>query len=199
MEGGDSESVGPPNKGKLKGARRQPDKGRGFVRKNDHGPFGTDETVALLTWACARMDEMYPGTAPAVMGDISNEGGGRMRPHKSHQSGRDADVGYYFLGNVTLTHFKDASPDTLDAEKTWSLIELFLSTQQVEYFFIDRRLQPLLYKEALARGWKEEELKKLFEAPVGAQAGSGTIRHQKGHLHHLHVRFKCPENDSRCK
>jgi len=199
MEGGECESVGAPNKGKVKGARRQPAKGGGFMRKNDNASFGTDETVALLSWVCARMEQMYPGTAPAVMGDISTETGGRLRPHKSHQSGRDADVGYYFAGNPELDHFKDASRDSLDAEKTWTFVELLLSTSQVEYFFIDRRLHEPLYKEALARGWKDEELKVLFEAPVGKTSGTGVIRHQKGHLHHLHVRFRCPDGDPSCR
>jgi len=194
-----SESVGKPNKGYLRHGRSLPRKGHGFLRKNDKAPYGTDETVAIITWACLRMERMYPGTVPVVIGNLSRDGGGRLKPHASHQSGRDVDIGYYFLDNDYIKRFKDATPDNLDVEKSWTLIELLLSTHRVQYLFIDKSLQPLLYEEAAARGWTEEELQELFEAPLGAGKRRGLIRHSRGHKHHLHVRFKCDKSDSRCK
>jgi murein endopeptidase len=134
-----------------------------------------------------------------LIGNLSLEKGGRLRPHASHRSGRDVDIGYYFRDNEYCRSFVDASPDTLDVEKTWTLIELLLSTSQVEYLFVDRTLQGPLYEEALRRGWAESELQELFEAPVGARSRCGIIRHSRGHKHHLHVRFKCAKNDDRCK
>jgi len=197
--GCESESVGRPNGGKLVKGRFLEPEGRGYNRKNDKAPYGTDETVAILLWACARMVTMYPGTVPVVMGDLSAKGGRRLKPHASHQSGRDVDLGYYLKENQFLKRFKRASRDTLDVEKNWTFIELLLSTHRVEYLFIDRRLHKILFAEALQRGWEEEELRGLFEAPVGKAARSGIIRHQKGHDDHLHVRFKCDESDERCK
>ena len=192
-------SVGAPNKGKLRNGRELAKEGIGYVRKNDKAAFGTNESVAIIIWLAARMHTLYPGTVPLVVGDISAQGGRRLSPHASHQSGRDVDLGYYFNDNQYLRRFKNVSRNTMDAEKTWSLIELMLSTHKVQYLFIDRRLHKPLYNEALTRGWSEEELKELFEAPMGNRHKHGVIRHQKGHVHHLHVRFSCPESDEECK
>jgi len=199
MEGSDSESVGKPNHGRLSGGRLLEVDGRGFIRKNDKAPYATDETIAIIRWACQRVVSMYPGTVPLVIGDLSARRGGRLKPHASHQSGRDADIGYFFKDNEVVKRFKDATPNNLDVEKTWTFLELLLSTHRVEFLFIDRRLQPLLYEEARARGWTEEELGQLFEAPVGERHKHGIIRHLKGHKHHLHVRFRCDKSDPRCK
>lgn len=199
MNGEDSESVGKPNNGRLLGGRLMPADGRGWIRKNDKGPYGTDETVAMLIWVCRRMVSMYPGTVPLVIGDLSRQRGKKLRPHASHQSGRDVDIGYYFVDNEVLRRFKNASRKTMDVEKTWTLIDLLLSTGQIEYLFIDRKLQPPLYEEAGRRGWSEEELKELFEAPLGKGYRRGIIRHQKGHRHHIHVRFHCDSGDARCR
>ena len=194
-----SQSVGRPNDGYLRGGRLLPAEGPGYVRKNDKAPYGTDETVAIIVWAFSEMVRLYPGTVPVVVGNLSLEKGGRLRPHKSHRAGRDADLGYYFNDNQYTRHFVDATPETMDSEKTWTLVELLLSTHQVEYLFIDRSLQRQLYDEALRRGWSEEDLSELFEAPLGARAKRGVIRHSRGHRHHLHVRFKCDRSDDRCK
>ncbi|MFH1533124.1 MAG: penicillin-insensitive murein endopeptidase [Pseudomonadota bacterium] len=193
--GSRSVSVGKSSKGSLRNGRRMPKRGDGFIRKNDKAAWGTDETIALLSWAATEMTRRYPGTVPMVVGDISDENGRRLRPHLSHQSGRDADVGYYFVGNQRVGQFRTATCTDLDVEKTWTLIELLLSTGQVKYFFIDRRFHKLLFHQALAMGWAEEEARGLFEAPVGKSARSGLIRHIPGHKHHLHVRFRCPEGD----
>jgi len=199
LSGCGSESVGKASRGKLRNGRQVPPEGTGFVRKNDKAVFGTDEAVAIVLWACARMVEMYSGSVPVVVGDISNEKGGRLRPHSSHQSGRDVDLGYYFKDNEGVSRFKDASSDNLDVEKSWSLMELLLSTDRVEYMFIDKSLQPLFHAEAERRGWSQEDLASLFEAPIGARARCGIIRHQKGHRHHFHVRFTCDLGDKECK
>jgi len=199
LGGNGSESVGKASKGRLSSGRLMQEKGRGYFRKNDKAAYGTDESVAMVLWACSRVADLYPGTVPAVIGDISAEKGGRLRPHSSHQSGRDVDIGYFFKDNREFKHFEDASRDTLDVDKTWTLIDLLLSTHQVEYLFIDRSLHEVLYNEAVARGWTADELGKLFEAPLGTGRRTGVIRHTKGHRHHLHVRFACPKGDERCE
>lgn len=198
-EGCCSESIGRPNSGKLRDGREFPPRGPGFVRKNDKAAFGTDEAVAIVAWACAQITRLYPGTSAMVVGDFSKEGGGRLRPHKSHQSGRDVDLGFFLQGNQKLAYFKDATPENLDIEKTWSFVELLIATGQVEYLFIDRSLHQPLYSEAVRRGWDEEDLARLFEAPLGGQDGRGLIRHVRGHKHHMHVRFVCADGDEECK
>jgi len=199
MLGSRSESVGKSSKGRLKHGRQMPKRGPGFMRKNDKAAWGTDETVAILSWVAVEMTRRFPGTVAMVIGDLSDEDGGRLPPHLSHQSGRDADIGYYFTGNKKLGHFKTATRKNLDVEKNWTLIELMLNTGQVQYLFIDRRFHKLLFRQAKEMGWPEEDARRLFEAPIGKAKKSGIIRHIPGHKHHLHVRFRCPADDDRCK
>jgi murein endopeptidase len=198
-DGSDTRSVGKASGGRLPNGRRLPAEGRGLVRKNDKAPYGTDETVALLLWAGDQMVTLYPGTVPMVVGDLSREGGGRLKPHASHQTGRDADLGYFQKENRYYRQFSETTLDSIDVEKTWTLLELLLSSRQVDYMFIDRRLHKALYEEASRRGWPEAELKQLFEAPVGNSPRTGLIRHQKGHLNHFHVRFRCDPSDEQCQ
>lgn len=198
LSGSKSQSIGKAAKGKLVDGRILPVKGSGYLRKNDKAPYGTDETVAMILWACDKMTRLYPGTAPLVVGDLSARRGGRLKPHASHQAGRDVDLGYYFLDNKNIHGFKTATPDNLDAEKTWALISLLLATGQVKYLFIDKSLHRKLHDHALDMGWEAEELQTLFEAPVGKAKRSGVIRHVAGHKHHIHVRFRCDDGDPNC-
>ncbi len=194
-----SHSIGKASRGSLSHGRLLPKKGVGYRRKNDKAPYGTDESVAIVQWACQEMTRLYPGTVPVVVGDLSTEAGGKLRPHSSHQSGRDVDLGYYFTDNRPVGHFMTATSENLDVEKTWTFFELLLSTQKVQYLFVDYRIQRYLFREAERRGWQKNELSRLFEAPLGARKKGGIIRHIRGHRHHFHVRFNCPEGDRECR
>ncbi|GMV43656.1 MAG: hypothetical protein AMXMBFR64_53720 [Myxococcales bacterium] len=192
-----SASVGSPSNGSLSGGRAFPDWGPGWLRKGSR-PWGTDEAVLLLAWAITEVGLNYPGTAPLVIGDFSQEGGGRVPPHRSHRSGRDVDVGLYAAGNEPVRGFKRLALDAIDYDKTWFLIERLLVTNEVQYVFVDYRIQGGLYEAALDAGWDEAALGSLFEHPRGVGAGGATIRHARGHDDHLHIRFRCPREDEDC-
>lgn len=191
----ESSSIGAPGAGSLSGGRAFPPRGPGWTHKGSR-PYGTDEAVLLLAWAITEVGLEYPGTAPLVIGDFSQDGGGRVPPHRSHQSGRDVDVGLYAVDNEPVQGFRRLPPDSVDYEKTWFLIERLLVTNELQYVFVDRSIQPGLQDAALAAGWDEEELDGLFEARGGKRA---LIRHVRGHDDHLHIRFRCPAEDEDCK
>ncbi len=198
LESTGSQSIGSASGGRLADAREIPKDNSVYIRKNRDGIFGTDETVAILQWLAHSMQIRYPGTVPMVIGDLSRKGGGSFKPHLSHQSGRDVDIGYYLAGNTKAKRFKHATRQNFDLEKNWAMVELLLKTGRVQYLFIDRKLHKLLFEKALEMGWNEEETRKLFEAPIGRRPKSGIIRHVKGHINHIHVRFHCPSNDKSC-
>jgi murein endopeptidase len=159
---------------------------------------GTNEGIALLLASIEDVRARYPGTVPIRIGDLSREDGGRLRPHKSHQSGRDVDIGYYARGNRALRRFEKMTAETIDASKTWHFVERLLLTGQVQYIFMSYRIQEVLYLTALDSGWGEQDLRGIFQYPRGHQAKRGVIRHAKGHQDHLHVRFRCPASDTDC-
>ena len=88
--------------------------------------------VGLVQWATAAVARLYRGSVPVVVGALSAERGGRLRGHRSHQSGRDIDIGFFASDNRALPHFRRMHARNLDVVKSWSLIGALLSSGQVQ-------------------------------------------------------------------
>jgi penicillin-insensitive murein endopeptidase len=183
-------SVGSTSWGRLINPSRLPELPGIHVRSDSN--FGTPETVAAIVYAVQKVHATYGETPPLIVGDISRERGGRFRPHKSHQAGRDADIGYFLKGEEP-DKLEVATAKNLDRARTWTFIEALLEDDKVEYIFIDRRIQHLLYDYALHEAKvPQERLDSLFSIASGPRAHAGVIRHVRGHVSHLHVRFRSP-------
>jgi murein endopeptidase len=182
-----SMSVGQPNHGMLVNAVQLPDSS--FWRKVDpKHAWGTRESIEFVEHAITRVNEEFPDSQPLYVGDFSAEGGGRLRPHKSHQSGRDVDMGYYYLNDAVW--YRRATAANLDRARTWALLSTLLTETRVEYVFMDRSIQPLLREYALAAGEDPEWLSRVFEGSPGKN--DSIVRHRWGHATHFHVRFENP-------
>ncbi len=171
----------------------------GLKVRNEDRAYGTQRTIDLLQAAGADVQARWPDAPELVVGSLSRRGGGPMRPHRSHQSGRDADLTYYHRGNVELPDFQDMNAERLDAVKTWHFFRTIIDTGEVEFIFVDYELQRVLYEYALSIGVSEEELEELIQYPRGRRTSAGIIRHARGHANHFHVRFKCGEQDQNCR
>jgi len=110
-----------------------------------------------------------------------------MNHHRSHQNGRDVDVGMYLRGNRGADTFVPMNEENLDVPKTWCLIEGLIRSQRVQYIFLDRRIQRLLYDYAAARGADSAFLERVFGGSRRA-----IINHVANHYDHIHVRFYTP-------
>lgn len=183
-------SWGEPTSGRLINAEKLPI-GEGYVIKADSYTYATPETIEGLLGAIRYVKSIYPDAHDLVVGDLSKPKGGRYHPHASHQSGVDADVGYY-LKDLSPDYFVDANAWTIDAEKTWAFIEWLLTNDKVEYIFIDYSLQRVLYFQALKSGVSRDRLANIFQYPRGYYVNVGIIRHDRGHRDHMHIRFKSP-------
>ena len=188
-------SIGPPNKGELLNGNRLPKRGVGY-KHIAHSPFGTDEAVVYLQFAAWVVKSMFSDSPPIVIGDLSKEGGGHLAPHRSHQSGRDADLSWYRSNNRPLRWFRVLKGEDLDVEKSWIFIEALLRTNAVKYIFVDKGIQERLYRQAIQHGWSELSLQRVFQYPTGNRRT--LIRHEPGHKNHFHVRFKCSRDDQEC-
>ena len=151
--------------------------------------YGTSETVNYLTAAIDRVNEDFPEGTPALnIGDISRRSGGPLSPHTSHQSGRDVDVGFYYVGEQQW--YQRGNGTNLDLPRTWALVRAFITETDVELIFLDRRLQRLLRAHAEKIGEDKQWLDDIFK---GKNSAAGPlIRHERGHSTHLHVRFYNP-------
>ncbi len=151
--------------------------------------WGTRETVDDLLRVVAKIYAQHPDAPPLSIGHLSAHHGGPLSPHRSHQSGRDVDIGYYYAGGQTAWYAR-ATADNLDRALSWTLVRALLTETDAEYIFIARSVQKLLKEHALAAGEDPAWLDTVFQ--YGSANPNAIIRHVHGHDTHLHVRFFNP-------
>ena len=163
--------------------------GAGIDVQNEERAYGLEKTVRLLTHAIGEVRRRFALTPDLIVGDLSFRGGGRMRPHRSHRRGLDADVGYYFKDGRPRHWFIAPKPKELDIPRQWALFEALMRTGQVEYLFVSYPLQAALHAYARKHGWSEKRLHNVFQWPRHRRQKVGIIRYEHGHHDHFHVRF----------
>lgn len=168
------------------------------VRSIAHA-YGTRRVIRLLRNAVADVKARWPNSPDIVVGHLSYKNGGAMSPHKSHESGRDADASYYYRGNVQTPDFYKMTEETFDARKTWHLFKTLIDTGEVEFIFVSYYLQKPLYEYARSIGYTEEQLAELIQYPASKYESVGVIRHSAGHDDHFHIRFTCGPKDRHCQ
>lgn len=128
--------------------------------------------------------------------DASTRGGGPLKGHRSHRTGRDVDITYFqHRCGPSGCPIVAVSPKTLDVARQWTLFRYWLDKDDVEYLFVDYSLQKPLYEHAKKLGATAQQLEEWFQYPRPAWEPQGIIRHWDGHLNHVHVRF----HDTACK
>ncbi len=192
-----SRSVGSPTRGSLRDACCLPESGPGFVTTSENR-CATDETIRLLLYAIGEVMREFPSSPPVVIGALSRPQGGRLKPHKSHRSGRDVDIGYFAAGDRPLRTFANLRADEIDFDKTFYLMAALIATGRVDFLFVNYKLQPRFIEAARRLGYDDEQIAYLFQYPKGRKSRTGLIRHARGHLRHFHVRFACPRGDDEC-
>ena len=191
-----AESVGSATSGKLLRGEKMT-QGPGYTLKAPSFVFGTNETITYIINCIGEVQKEFKGTHDLVVGDLSKQGGGKFKPHKSHASGRDADIGYYHKG-FSPKKFAKVSAGNLDSQRTMHFINCLVDTQEVEYIFVSYYVQKLLYKYMQKQKTAASLLTKLFQYPRPVSKRVGLIRHDPGHDNHIHVRFYCPDNHKKC-
>ena len=148
--------------------------------------FGTTETIDAIETAVGKVHELFPDAPPIVVGDISDEDGGRLKRHQSHQGGRDVDLGFFFK-NGAAPQFVAGTAANLDLPKNWALVRALVTCTDVETILLDTRIQRLLYKYAAGIGEDRDWLDRVFYFARGSK--SAIVKHVVGHRNHYHVRF----------
>jgi penicillin-insensitive murein DD-endopeptidase len=178
--------------------------------------FGTEGLVGAVVRAARQVEDGAPG-AVAAIGDLSRQTGGSSAQHRSHQSGRDADIFYYAVdGAGRSIHLGDAmlhfAPDLratrwsppqgarpparpvptarFDVRRNWAFARALLrdSAVEVQWIFIQRDLAAALLAEAAREG----------DDPA-LVARASFILHEPSdsepHDDHMHVRLYCDSSD----
>jgi penicillin-insensitive murein endopeptidase len=165
--------------------------------------YGTWQLVQLINRATRRVWSRYAGSRLSI-GELSGKDGGDIDGHGSHESGRDADVGFYLLGadgRPTLrpafvqmdNNGRGVAPNEdvrFDVARNWELVSKLVddSDARVQYIFVGSRLRKLLLREAARR---------KAPASVIDRASSVLMQPSHGNPHrsHFHVRIYCPPTD----
>lgn len=194
-------SIGSPTDGwQLRAKKLTASKELWIQDKSVPYAYGHPALVLMLRRTAKQIARQSPGSV-LLVGDLSREFGGPLYGHKSHQSGRDADVGFFVTDRDgkpqnarRLLRFdkhgeaRDKSGLRFDDYRNWLLVQLWLkdSRAELEHVFVARHLRQRLLDFARARP--------AFRHHV---AGASQFLRQPTnglpHDDHFHVRIACPE------
>jgi penicillin-insensitive murein endopeptidase len=202
-------SVGVPHSGVQTAPEELPKRGKGFARYRPGSPnyWGNARLIRALTRAAGAVHDARPGGAPLLVGDISARFGGKIPGHRSHRTGRDADLVLYVTtpsgasirspGFVRIdTDGLGNIPDTddyvrLDVERNWILVRELVQAPEigVQWLFVSRGVEALLVDYAIARG-EDPELVWHAETVMLQPADSTP------HDDHFHLRIACSPEEA---
>lgn len=193
-------SVGAPNGGKLLRGEKLTSNRSVEVRGGGHA-WGTPELVGVLKRAASKVRKKHKGSVLFV-GDLSAKRGGPLFGHNSHQSGRDADVGFYMKhddGKQVNPHrfvpfgsdgrARDGGIVRFDDERNWLFVESLITDPKIEvrYMFVSAGLRKRLLTYASQKKKVAPDLYTKASAVLMSPADVDV------HDDHFHVRIVCPE------
>lgn len=164
--------------------------------------FGTRSLVNLLRRASERVEVDAPG-ARLNVGELSRRGGGNIMGHRSHENGRDVDIGFYLKDEAGVPYEprrfvemnrqgqgRDAGQRVFfDDARNWLLMKALVTDGvAVQHAFVHRSLRRRILDEGARQGASAELLAKVERVVI-----SPGVSHP--HRNHFHVRIYCPAAD----
>ena len=176
-------AIGYTDEGRLVNGERFPE-GEGWMVVDPERTYATKEVVDAVVTAIREVRTQFPNAPPLRVNQISAREGGWLRPHKSHQNGRDVDLAFYYPTAEPVR--VRAREKYIDAALTWALVKAMVTRTDVQMVLLDRRVQKVLYDHALQVGEDRAWLDWVFNGPAPL------VQHARRHRDHLHVRFFSP-------
>ncbi len=167
--------------------------------------WGLEPLVAMIDRAARQVRRQFPQTITSV-GHLSREGGGEIERHRSHESGRDADIAFFVRSargrQLLASHFVQFRGDgtaptwpgaLFDDAKNWALVAAMVTDPEarVTHLFVASPLRARLL--AFAEGAGAPASVRMRAAEV-LQQPHGTLPHDD----HFHVRIGCPPHMTGC-
>jgi penicillin-insensitive murein endopeptidase len=195
-------SGGHPNDGwQIRGKRLRHSAELRIREASHERVYGHPALVLMLHRSARDVAKGAPGSI-LLVGDLSAKLGGPISGHRSHQSGRDADVAFYVtdakgkrLASTEYVAFdgdgkaKDGRPLLFDDERNWLLVESWARDLRagLSHIFVSWPLRERLLKFARSQP--------RFAKYV-LQATALLKQPEKGEDHddHFHVRITCPKD-----
>jgi penicillin-insensitive murein DD-endopeptidase len=201
-------SVGSPTDGKLQNGARietssylriSPQYAGGDVR------YGLPLLVSMVDRSAHDVAKKFAGSV-MNLGHLSRKGGGELDRHASHESGRDADIGFYVRSSAgkhllaeSFVAFRGDGkapswPGALfDDARNWALVSALVTDPKarVTHIFVATPLRERLLNYAQHIGAHADiqgRAREVLAQPKGALP----------HDDHFHVRIGCPSGMSAC-
>jgi penicillin-insensitive murein endopeptidase len=167
--------------------------------------WGLEPLVSMIERAARAVRRHYPDAILSV-GHLSRAGGGDIDRHRSHESGRDADISFFVRSvsgkQLLASHFVAFQGDGsavswpgayFDDAKNWALVAALVSDPEahVSHLFVSAPLRARLLAYAEASGAPSALRMRAAEA---MQQPHGTLPHDD----HFHVRIGCPAHMESC-
>lgn len=178
-------SVGFAHEGRLiNGVKLPEDPSGAYQLVVPWNAWATAETAEALIRVAQAVKARHPDALPLRINEISAAEGGYLRPHRSHQNGRDVDLGFYYpMSPPPRVREREK---VIDVAQNWSLIRALVTESDVQVVLLDRRVQAVIYAHALASGEDRAWVDSIFRGP------NPIVQHAPRHRDHLHVRFYNP-------
>ncbi len=167
--------------------------------------WGLEPLVGLIDQAARAVRKQFPDAALSV-GHLSRPGGGEIDRHASHESGRDADIGFYVKNqqgkSIYADHFvafrADGTAPTwpgaqFDDAKNWALVASIAgnASARVSHIFVATPLRERLLQYAQKIGAPRAIRVRASELMAQPR---GSLPHDD----HFHVRIACPPGMDKC-
>lgn len=194
-------TVGAPNKGyQIRAKRLRPSRYLKVKSSSKGRTYGHPALVLMLQRSSKDIAKAAPNSVMLV-GDLSFKKGGPISRHRSHQSGRDADIGFYVRNKhgkqVLLDRFVKIDRDGkvlgmrgayFDDERNWQLVRSWLRDKRagIAHVFVATHVRSRLLRYARAnkaRARHYAAAAKLLKQP------SNSSKHDD----HYHLRIRCPK------
>lgn len=167
--------------------------------------WGTTQLVGLVERAARAVHRAHGGTG-LLLGELSAQAGGDLVGHRSHENGRDADIGLYLLdeNGQPIRHRSFIEVDLsghgvdtrgravqFDDARNWALVEAIAKDSEAvaQYMIIHRRLKLRLLAYGRSHGASPAAMaraERVLVAPVGVR---------NPHRNHFHLRIFCDSSD----
>lgn len=192
---GDAAAVGSYANGCLAGGEALPLSGVGFqvIRTERQRYFGHPQLISFISDYSHKLQQYQQSNV--LIADMSMPRGGNFsHGNSSHQIGLDVDI-WLKLTEQPLTVKQRAQPEPID----------IVNTKQ---FSLDSKQWQAQHTRMLQLAAEDSRVARIFVSPVIKQhlcdmklsddAWLNKVRPWWGHTYHMHVRLKCPKNDTSC-
>lgn len=201
-------SVGSPTDGTLIGGARLADGPhlRSYPSYAGHeARWGLPSLVSMIDRSAKAVRKQFPDAVLSV-GHLSKAGGGEIDRHASHESGRDADLGFYVKSKSGKPLYADhmvafaadgSAPSWpgayFDEAKNWALVASLLADgrARITHIFVATHIRERLLTYAQRSGVP-------YAVRVRASEVLAQPRGSLPHDDHFHVRIACPPSSDKC-